>query len=171
MIRHPDPDFTRELALFNDQQGGPTAVDVAWHPEKERWQVFAVPQYQSSHPLAQHDATAKLMSNFPDESGKRGILLFTWCERDKGYADAGFKPLDSRLFYFLRWADTFRDKDHFKETIEDPQLVREMAEKKHLRDIVGGGVEYFNKLDKVTVSMNPATKAGAGWRDAKSNLR
>ena len=159
MIRRADEDFRRKLDEFNASQGGPARIDVAWHPKKERWQVFAVPQDHTHHPLARNDITIKLVRPFPDSSGREGVLLFTLRAED-----GGFMPLDDRLFTTLYWADSFRSRHHFDETIKNPEIQKELAMKKDLRERVSGATDYWYGIDRVVKSMNPDIKQPGDWR-------
>lgn len=159
MINYVDPDFQRRLDEWNDAKGGPTCIALAWHPQKDRWQVFAVPVSDSYHPLARNKHTAKMLTNFPDGSGRRGILLNTW----QG-AQGEFLPLDERLFEAINWADSFRDRQHFENTIEAHETKRELAQQKHLRDLAAYGREYWWRLNSVMKNMNPEVNVGGDWR-------
>lgn len=161
-----DSAFQRELDGFNDARGGPTRVAVAWNPKMGRWQVFAIPVYDSAHPLARNQFTKKLLKRLPDDSCRDGVLIFTWCARDSKGDDVGYEPLDNRIFQLLDWADTFKDRQHFEKTIQEPEIRAELATKARTRAVAGGVAEYWKNLDKLTISMNPSTRAGAGWRDA-----
>jgi hypothetical protein len=168
MIRQEAPeDFLRDLDNFNASRGGPTRVAPAWNPQLARWQIFAIPVYDSPHPLARNQFTKKLMKRLPDDSGREGVLIFTWCARDAAGRDVGFEPLDTRIFQLLDWADTFKDKQHFEKAIQEPELQREIAQKRRFRAVAGGVAEYWRNFQKLTLSMNPATRTGAGWRDAQ----
>lgn len=166
MIYPVPEDFQRKLDDFNASQGGPSYVAVCWHPGKERWQVFAVPQDHGSHPLARRDITIKLCRPFPDGSSRRGVLLFTWCRRDNHNRDLGFEPLDDRIFHTLHWADSFRSRRHFEETIEEPEMVANAIRNKELRDIAGAAAEYWHGIDRLVVG--PGTsgdwRGKAWWR-------
>ena len=164
MMLQVDESFQRKLDAFNGSQGGPSYIAAAWHPRKNRWQIFAVPRNDSAHPLARNEVTAKLMSNFPDDSGRRGVLLFSWCKRDEHARDIGFEPLDDRLFTTLHWADSFRDRHHFEEVIKTPELQREIREKADIRAVAAGAANYWKHIDRVLVSMNTTNKMTADWR-------
>lgn len=166
MMQQVDEDFQRKIDNWNSDKGGPSYIAVAWNPVKERWQVFAIPIQESHHPLAKNHLTQKLMRRLPDESGREGVLLFTWCNRDERSNDVGFEPLDDRLFQALDWADSFKSKRHFEETIKEPEIVAERTMKKRLRDIAGAATEYWYKLDSLTI--NPNIPAGGDWRGAKA---
>jgi len=166
MNRQVDPDFQRRIDEWNAAHPGPADIAIAWHPVKNRWQVFAMPVADSSHPLARHEHTSMLMMNLPDSSGRRGILLNTW----QG-AGGEFLPLDERLFEALHYADSFRSKDHFEETITNPDKAKEIATSKKAADLIHAAREYWWKLDSLTINMNPANRQRAGWRDAQKGLR
>lgn len=176
-------EYQRKIDAFNSARGGPTHVAVAWNPMAKktlvktehgvpvydytgRWQVFAIPVYDSAHPLARNEVTRKLMKRLPDDSSREGVLIFTWCQRNEAGDDVGYEPLDNRIFQLLDWADTFKDKQHFDKAIKEPELRRELADKARFRAIAGGAAEYWRGLDKLTISMNPATRVGGSWRDA-----
>lgn len=161
-----DPDFQRRIDEWNAAHPGPADIAVAWHPQKNRWQVFAIPTKDSSHPLARHKHTPMLVRPFPDDSGRQGILLNTW----QG-AKGEFLPLDERLFEALHYADSFRSKEHFEETITNPDVQKELETSKKARDLAHAAREYWWKLDSLTINMNPANKQGGAWRDAKKGLR
>lgn len=168
------PDITewqKDLDAFNARQGGVSRIEVAWHPKKSRWQIFAVPISDSFHPLAKNDMTKKLCSKFPDDSGREGVLLFTWCERDERGQDCGYMPLDNRVFETLKYADTFEDKHHFEKTIKNPELAKEARDMKTIRSIMGGAQEYWKGLDSLVISMNPDVKASGDWRGARARWR
>jgi hypothetical protein len=157
MMQYVDPDFQRKLDEFNASQGGPSYIDVCWDPHRDRWTVFAVPQDYGHHPLSKTWVTPKLMRNFLDGSGRRGVFLFTW----RG-ANGEYMPLDDRLFTALRYADSFSDKRHFEKTIEEPEAKREMELKKERRDIAYAAKEYWWNLANVTSAGNHGN-----WRRAK----
>src|SRR2546428_13510479 len=136
-MQHVDPDFQRELDQFNDSQGGPSRIEVCWDMRRDRWCIFAVPLDYGHHPLSTTWVTPKLLRPFLDGSGRMGVFLFTWQE-----PDGTFLPLDDRLFKSLRWADSFRSKDHFDETIKRPEIQMEMAATKDRRDIAYGAASY-----------------------------
>src|SRR6266550_8874487 len=115
MNRLPDADFQKKLDDFNAGRGGPAHIAVAFHPEKERWQIFVIPVMDSMHPLARNEKTAKMIRPFPDGSGREGILLNTW-EGAKGE----FEPMDDRLFEAIDFADGFKDLHHFDQVVEGP---------------------------------------------------
>ena len=184
MQRQVDPDYQRKIDSWNQSHPGPADIAVAWNPKaikivvkaglfgpvydyEGRWQVFAIPVNDSPHPKARNELTKTLMKPFPDDSGRVGILLFTWCKRGETGSDIGEKELDDSLFATLAWADSFADRQHYEHTIEATEQKKEMAEKQATRDIAYAGKEYWWNLPNVTVSMNPQTRAGAGWRDAK----
>jgi len=159
MMYYIDEDFQRELDQFNISQGGPARIEVCWNPTKHRWTVYAVPQGDSFHPLARNDVTQKLMTNFLDGSGRRGVLLFSW-EDAKG----DYLALDGRLFDALRLADSFRSRRHYEETVEEPEVKRELAMQKRLRDIAGAASRYWHRLDNIIKSMNPSVGSTGDWR-------
>lgn len=162
MIYTVPEDFQVRLDAYNAANPGPAYIALAWHPEKLRWQVFAVPTEVSYHPLARNDATMKLVTSFPDQSGRRGVLLNTW----QG-AEGEFLPLDERLFEALAYADSFRDREHFERTINGPAAQKELAHKRHLRDIAASARSYWWKLDQVIKNMNPAVSSPGDWRASK----
>jgi hypothetical protein len=164
MILQVPEEFQRKLDDFNASQGGPSQVAVAWHPKKSRWQVFAIPVQDAAHPMARNDVTRSMLRPLPDDSGRRGILLFTWCARNAQGDDSGFQPLDDRLFETLHWADSFRDKRHFEQTMEEPELRRKVAEEKRIRDIAYGAKEYYFNWDKLMMNYNTAIQRKADWR-------
>ena len=125
--------------------------------------VFAIPQEDSPHPLARHNIK-KLCRPFPDGSGQEGVILFTWAKRDAFGSDTGYAPLDERLFEVLDMADSFKDRQHFENTIEASELRREQATNTRVRDIAYGAKEYWANLDSLTISMNPSTHAPGDWR-------
>jgi len=159
MMHYMDPDFQRQLDEYNDSRGGPAKIALAYHPEKERWQVFAIPVQDSHHPLARNEITAQLTRPLPDDSGRHGILLNTW----QG-AQGEYLPLDGRLFEALDFANSFTSKDHFEKTIEEPEMRREMARTKRVMDAATAAKQYWWKLDSIVKSMNPAVRVGGDWR-------
>lgn len=163
MMIQMDPDFRRRLDDWNSARGGPAVIDLVWNPKKDRWQVFAVPVADSTHPLARHKHTSKLISAYPDGSGKQGILLNTW----QG-AKGEFLPLDERLFEALDYADSFKSRHHFEETIKNPEIQAELAISKKARDMAYASRSYWQKLDSLTI--NPNIPAGGDWR-AKERWR
>ena len=162
-MRDVDPDFQRKIDDWNDQIGGPSKIALAWNPRTERWVVYAIPVQGSNHPLARNDITKKMCSRLPDDSGREGVLLFSWCMRDHRHNDVGFLPLDDRLFETLSLC-LVRDHRHYEETMERPQEKKEIEEKKSIRVIAGAQAEYFKNYDNLTISMNPATRSGGDWR-------
>lgn len=189
MSREVPEAFQDTLDAFNRSQGPPTEIAVVWNdkafkrevkkdawgiPVYEydgRWQVFAVPVSESTHPLARNSRTRKLLSRLPDDSGREGVLLFTWCERNEIGHDVGFLPLDTRLLDALIFADSFRDKQHFEKTIKNPELEREKRDIKTLQAIMGAGQQYWKGIDSLTISMNPDVRVGGDWRGAKARWR
>lgn len=162
MIRAVDPQFQVRIDEWNASHGGPSVIAVAWNPKKDRWQIFAIPVENSPHPLARNDFTSKMSRPLPDDSGRSGIILNTW----EG-AQGEFLPLDERLFEALNWADSFRSKQHFDDTIKNPELQAEMAVSKKARDMAYAGRSYWAKLSEITISMNPNVRVGGDWRSAK----
>lgn len=158
MMLTVDPDFQRKLDLFNDSQGGPVTIVVCWDPKRSRWAVYAVPYDYGSHPLSRTYIHEGLMTNFLDGSDRRGVLLYRWQDEFKN-----FLPLDDRLIRSLQYADTFRDKEHFKNTVENPEVLQELAKSKEMRDIAYGAKSYWWNVANTTVHAG-----GRGnWRRAK----
>lgn len=159
MMYHVDEQFQAKLDDFNTSQGGNIKIDVCWNSKKGRWQVFAVPNVQRG-------SGAKMMVNFPDGSGRRGVHVFTLADHNSKGEDIGFHQLDDRLFKYLRWADTFRSRTVFEDTIEKPEAKRKAAEDKDLKDAIHTSRQYWRKMDDLTISMNPATKVDGDrrWR-------
>lgn len=165
MNRTVPEDFQRKLDQFNTAQGGPSRVEVAWNPKSSRWEVWAVPTEIAGIGKFR-DVTARLRRPFPDDSSREGIKLFTWEEYNEKGQRIGFLPLDNRIFDALRWADSFRSKNHFDETIKNPEIEKEVRSKAHIRAVAAGTANYWANLDRTLVSMNPGIKAKAAWRDA-----
>lgn len=163
MMTYMDPDFRRRLDDWNSSKGGPAIIDLVWNPIKNRWQVFAVPVADSAHPLARHKHTSMLLSTYPDGSGKRGILLNTW----QG-AKGEFLPLDERLFEALDYADSFKSRHHFEETIKNPEIQAELSVSKKARDMAYASRSYWQKLDSLVI--NPNIPGPGDWR-AKQGWR
>jgi len=157
MLQHVDPDFQRKLDQFNASQGGPSYIDVCWDMRRNRWCIFAVPQDYGHHPLSKTWVTPKLLRPYLDGSSKKGVFLFTW-QDDRGE----FLPLDDRLFTTLYWADSFRSKEHYEETVEQPEAKRELAEQKERRNIASAAREYWWNM---AIASNAAGKGN--WRRAK----
>lgn len=155
MNHQVDVDFQRQLDQFNDSQGGPSRVAVCWDDQKQRWIVWIVPVNDSAHPMARNDMTKKLLRPLPDESGRWGVRLFTW----QG-ADGRFLPLDGRLFQSLLWADSFRDKQHFENTIEAPEAKKDLAARQQARDLAYAAKNYWWSHDKLSVGRH----VNSGWR-------
>lgn len=171
MIYDVPSEFQAKVDEFNLSQGGPARVETAWNPKTSRWEVWAIPVDHSSHPLGKKDTVLKLLRDFPDHSGRRGVKLFVWCKRDDKGRDTGFVQLDDRIFETLRWADSFRSKDAFQRVVEEPQMRKDLALKRRIRDIAYGAREYWWGLDNLIVSMNPEVRSGADWRTAKGGWR
>lgn len=168
MNRTVDPEFQRQIDQWNQSHPGPALIAVAWHPKKGRWQIWAIPTEISRAPLAKNDLTAKFMRPLPDDSGRRGILLFSWCEWDQFGNDIGYAPLDQRVFDTLHWCDSFRSRQHFEETIKNPELQKEIREKERIRAVAAGTAQYYYNIPNPMVSMNPDIKnVGGDWRSAK----
>jgi hypothetical protein len=148
-----DTDFQRQLDEFNESQGGPAYIELCWDMRRNVWTVWAIPVDYGTHPLAKNWVTPKLMKPFLDGSGRMGVFLFTWSDPDST-PPGGFMPLDGRLFNALRYADTFRDKHHFDQTITEPELKKEMLLKKETRDIAYGAASYWAGLNRVMVGSN-----------------
>lgn len=162
---YPVPDsFQRTLDDYNDSVGGTARIELCWHPEKERWQIFAVVVGGNSHPDHRPDDVKKLYKAFPDGSGRYGVLLFTWCDRNARGDDIGYLPLDQRVIDALVYCDTRRDKHHFDNTFTAAEDAKDLDEKKRIRAIAGAGAEYYKGYDNLSISMNPTTKAGGSWR-------
>lgn len=155
--RQVDADFQRKLDQFNDSQGGPSQIAVAWNNQSGRWQIYAVPVQDSHHPLARQKNLLQLMRTFPDGSDRRGVLLFTWQDDKNGYL-----PLDDRLFHALHWADSFSSRRHFEETIDEPEFKKELALKKNVREMTKACANYWYTLDRLAI--NPHIKGPGDWR-------
>ena len=163
MIRQVPEEFQRELQQFNEAQGGPARVEVCWHPKKERWCVYAVPQNDSAHPLARNDMTAQLLTNYPDGSDRRGVLLCTWQGKDEEYL-----PLDNRVFEALIYADSFRDKQHMKHTLDDAAERQDREAQSVVRDIAKGAADYWKHFGSRTlVGVNTDVKSTGDWRASR----
>lgn len=172
-------DFQRKVDAFNDSRGGPVRVAVVWDPKavkfqtkvlygqpvydyNGRWKVYSVPT------VIDNKAMKAFARPLPDDSGRLGMLVFTWCKRNEAGDDVGFEPLDDRIFKTLDELDTFKDRDSYDRLVNKPTERKEEAERKGLREIAGAQAEYFRFLDKLTVSMNPATRGVRGdWRALK----
>ena len=163
MLHEVPEDFQRKLDEFNDAQGGPSMIAIAWNQKKYRWQVFAIPVQGSTHPHATSDIR-KMLRPLPDDSGRDGVLLFTWCERDLAGNDIGGCSLDDRIFHTLRYADSFQDRHHYENTIERPELRREAQASATLRDIAGAATEYWRSIDNPIINMNPHRTQPGDWR-------
>jgi hypothetical protein len=163
MIRQTiDPEFQVKLDQFNASQGPPSRIELAFDCKKNRWVVFAVPFSDSSHPLARNYVTRNLKTRFPDDSGREGIRLFTWCETDNNGNDIGFKQLDDRLFTALHFADSFKSKTHFDDTIKKPELAAEARQSKQVKEAIFAAREYWHTLDRLLIAKS--TKSGGDWR-------
>jgi len=160
--RTVDAEFQLKVDSFNDAQGGPSRIELCYDPYSERWSVWAVPVQDSHHPLGRNKNVQKLLRPFPDGSGRRGIRVFDWCERDAVGRDIGFRPLDDRIFYALHLADSFADRRHFEETFEAPAAKKELAQKSHLRELAYAARSYWQSLDRLAV--NPYIKGSGDWR-------
>jgi hypothetical protein len=158
MMLYVDEDFQRTLDDFNASQGGPVTIVVCWNPRKDRWTVYAVPYDYGTHPLSKTYVHPKLMSNFLDGSGRRGVLLFSWQDVDGSYL-----PLDDRLIRALKLADSFQSKTHFEENFITPELQRQAAQDKEVRNIAYGARSYWWNVPTVTVGSH----SGGNWRRAK----
>lgn len=153
MTRDVPPEFQAHLDQFNARQGGPSVIALAWSPKVARWRVYAVPVSDSSHPLARNGITKQLLRPFCDGSGRLGVPLFWWDD-----------PLDRRLFDVLYFADSFRDKRHFEQTIEQSEAAREQAKKARRLNALGAAREYWQAIDRTLVPVNPAMKSTGDWR-------
>lgn len=165
MLTVPE-DFQRKIDQWNDSHPGPSDIAVAWNPRTSRWEIWAIPTEMSYAPTARNDLTAKLMRPFPDDSSRRGIKLFSWSEWNEHGQDIGYAPLDDRIFDSLHWADSFRSKDHFEETVTQPEILKEIREKKHIRAVAAGTAQYYHNIPNPMISMNPDVKQKADWRSA-----
>jgi hypothetical protein len=164
MIRTVDQEFQQKLDEWNRSHPGPADVAAAWNPRIERWEIWAIPTEMSSHERAHNDVTIKLMRPFPDNSSRVGIKLFVWADFNEKGQDVGYMALDNRVFDALHWADSFRSRRHFEETISDPEIEKEVKRKAHIRAVAAGTAQYWHTLDRPAVSMNPAVKVPADWR-------
>lgn len=162
MMQYLDEDTQRGLDQFNQSQGGPARIELCWHPYKDRWAIFAVPQDYGTHPLAKNWVTPKLMTPFPDGSGRQGVALGLW----QG-ANGEYLPIDERFYEALRYADSFRSKDHYDEVFTQREQAQELEESKRLRDIAYGAKNYWFHYDRVIKSMNPANGSTGDWRASK----
>jgi len=147
-----DDGFKQKLKDFNSSQGGTVEVAVHWDPKKNRWIVWVIPHGETAHPDYQAAKLRRLLQKMPD--GREGVRLFTW-ERDGEYL-----PLDDRLFYSLKLADSFQDREHYKRTVEDPNLKAAAEKEAGLKDVVYGASSYYWGLDNLSVG----THANSGWR-------
>jgi len=159
MTRDVPPDFQARIDTFNDAQGGPARIAMAWDIRAERWRVYAVPVYDSTHALARNSITRQLLRPFCDESGRQGVPLFFWDD-----------PLDERLFTMLRWADSFSDRQHFEKAVEGPEQQREAQQSRRWKDALNGAREYWSTLDRTLVPTNPNVASTGDWR-AKQSFR
>ena len=153
------PDERRKLDEFNQSQGEPH-IEILWDHKQKRWTLYALSS-GTSHPQYSVENLRKLSRPLPDGSGRQGVFLFTWAQRDALGQDLGYLPVDGRLFDALHWADTFSDRRHFEKTFEDPEVARDVAQKRALRDIAYGARSYFWGLDKLIKGPH---SVGGDWR-------
>lgn len=163
MMYYLDPDFQRRLEEFNLSRGGPAYIAVAWDVNKARWRIWAIPVNDSRHPLARNGITSKMSRPLPDGSGRWGVPLNLW----QGL-NGEFEPMDERLFEAIVYADSFRSRKHFEETIEQADIQRELAQSKKLRDISYAARSYWWGLDRVVKNMNPNVSSPGDWRATRS---
>lgn len=154
-MMYVDPSFQERLDRFNEAQSGPSQIAIAWDSKYNRWRTWVIPIADSYAPGARNARTMSLLETMPD--GRRAVKLNLW----QG-ADGEYLPLDERYFDALRWADSFRDKQHFEETIERPEFQKEIAFNKRLRDIAYGARSYHWNRDKLMI--NPHLKGPGDWR-------
>ncbi len=164
MMRTVPEDFQRKVDDWNAGHPGPAAIAIAYNPRDERWEVWAVPTEMSSFAGARNDVTARLVRPLPDDSSRQGIKLFKWAEYNEKGQEIGYLPLDNRVFDAIHYADSFRSKDHFKDTVSNPEVEKEVREKAHVRAIAAGAAQYWKSFDRPLVSMNPSIKSGGDWR-------
>lgn len=157
MMRYVDPSFQERLDGFNAAQGGPSYIVVAWDAQKNRWRTWVVPTADSIAPGARNRVTSNLLQPIPDGSGRMAVKLNLW----QGAGDE-YLPLDERYFDSLRWADSFRNKQHFEETVERPEFRQKAAQDARLRDIAYGARSYWWAMDRLAI--NPNVKASGDWR-------
>lgn len=166
MLMDVDEGFQRKLDDFNRSQGGDQEVTVAFDARKNIWTVWVVPRGDTSHRDYDPEKLRGLMRNFPDYSGRRGVLIFEWADEVEdpytGQKVVKYRPLDDRIFKVLRLADSFRSRDHFEETFEEPERQRELALNKEVREIAAGAQQYWWNIDKVSVG--PASRGNWRWR-------
>lgn len=162
MIYDVPEEFKRKLDDFNADQGGPTAIAVAWNQKKERWQIWAIPIDGSHHPLYNPGRLHDMCRPVPDGSGRMGVLLMSWCKRDSHGSDIGFMPLDDRLLHALKWADSFADRRHFENTIEQQEFKKEAELRNDVREVAYAAKSYWHSMDRLAVA--PHTKGGGDWR-------
>lgn len=164
MILQVDVDFQRKLDQFNAAKGPPSKIEVAWDSKMDRWRVYAVPISDSMHPKARNGITKQLLRKMPDGSGRWGIPLFVLAQRDDRGVDVGFMPLDDRLFDALNYADTFRSKRHFEETVKQPEIAAEAAKSARAMDALKAARSYWWGLDNLTISYSKSSPSGGDWR-------
>jgi hypothetical protein len=157
-----DPDFQRKLDEFNRSQNAHVDIAVTWDTRRRRWQVWAIPTADSSHPHYNPKMLLQLARTLPDGSGRSGVKLFLWARYDEQGQDAGYLPLDDRLLDSLRMADSFRSRNHFDEVITEPELQKEITLKQRLRDIAYGARSYWWGLDRLSIA--PGARGGGDWR-------
>lgn len=167
MILTVDEGFQRKLDDFNAAQGGGQKVAVVFDAKQKIWTVWVVPCGDTSHRDYDPVKLRSLLREFPDYSGRRGVKLFDWADEVKDpYSNEMVKvrrPLDDRLFKVLHMADTFKSRQHFEETFEQPEVKNELAVDKSVRDIAGAVREYWWNLDKVLVGAG--SRGNWRWRN------
>lgn len=161
MMKYLDEDTKRKIDDFNASQGGPARIELCWDPRRDRWCVFAIPQDYGTHPLSKSWVTPALLRPFLDGSGRRGVFLNTWQDEHGDYL-----PVDERLFDALRYADTFRDKEHYENNFKRVEVQKELALEKGRRDIAYGARSYWQGLDRVMVGSG----FKGNWKRAKGIL-
>lgn len=168
MVYHVPEDFQRKLDEFNASQVPRVSdITVCWDPHKSRWAIYAIPVSDTSHPHYRPDATRKLLTNFVDGSGRRGVYLGSWAQRANTGHDIGFMPLDDRFFHALKYADTFSSRTHFEDTIEKTEARAELEQNARIRDIAYGARSYWWNLDRPTIGQharNPGWRGQRAWR-------
>lgn len=170
MTREIPIEFQRKLDEFNRSVGGPTEVRVVWEPRSERWEVWAIPLYPSSHPKARFFHRG-LLKRLPTEEELWGVHIFTWCVRDENGRDIGYAPLDDRIFTVLRTIDTYKRSLSASELRERLEEEKDEREKKRLRDIIYSLAEYYKRIDSPIISMDPSIRVKGDWRTPTSPYR
>jgi len=157
-----DRDFARTLKRYNEDHPGPD-IGVFWNSTSlcldrkrglwgGRWEIW-VEVTDNSHPGNKYlDKTGDTWHN-----GKRWRFLNTY-KND----DGSFAPLDDRVFTALHWADTWRNKNHYDETVMSLDRSKREQELAATRETASQLASYWRDYGDDVSKFGPGTTGN--WR-------